>query len=140
MTINIQPDHCSIISALKIHNYFIFTSVRDNIVDLIKEHINLENVLVCYQIEGLFKVPKLLNFIDPYIMCHFTKYYKTKIFLELDFCSVYKTLSESKLNVTSELKVFKAANAWFSFKSKERNKLAKNLFLKVRYPLFSIPA
>ena len=85
-------------------------------------------------------MPKLLKLIYSYTVRHFTTVSKTKNFLELDFSFVHKVLSDSSLNVTSELEVLKAADAWFTYMSKERMNFGRRLFLQVRYPLFSLPA
>ena len=123
-------------SSFKNFKFFIPSSVKDKSVKFIKDKINFNNVFVFYQIAKVYKMPNLLKLIYSYTVSHFTTISKTKNFLELDFNFVYKILSDSNLNVTSELEVLKAADAWFTCMSKERTKFARSLFLQVRYPFF----
>ena len=58
-------------------------------------------------------------------------------FFELNFSSVSKILLSSKLNITSEVEVYHAANNWLSYSYEKRCKFAKCIFLKVRMSLLS---
>ena len=62
---------------------------------------------------------------------------KTQNFVQLEFNLVNKILSSSELYVTSEAEVFHAADSWVSCKSFDRTEFAKDIFLKIRFPLLS---
>ena len=60
-----------------------------------------------------------------------------KSFLELEYNLISKILANSKLLITSEIEVYKAANRWLNHNIEERSKYAKDLLLKVRLHLLS---
>ena len=60
-------------------------------------------------------------------------------FLQLDFNCILKIISSSQLNTDSELEVFNAVVSWLEI-DKQRIIYAKNLFLKIRLSLLSVPA
>ena len=62
---------------------------------------------------------------------------ETPNFLEIEIERVTEILDSSDLNVTCELEVFNAVNAWLLHCKKERARHAKTLLLKVRLSLFS---
>ena len=60
-----------------------------------------------------------------------------KSFLELEYNLISKILANSKLLITSEIEVYKAANRWLNHNIEERSKYAEDLLLKVRLHLLS---
>ena len=72
-----------------------------------------------------------------YLEKWFTEFVKTECFLEIDFALLHRILSSSNLEITSEIEVFDAADAWIRHDTKERSKHAKRLLLQVRFPLLS---
>ena len=94
-------------------------------------------MLTFYNLTVFFKLNNLSKFTLSYIQRCFTMTVDTENFLNLEFRSVAKILSCSELNVTSELKIFKAVQTWINYNSEKRNKFGKDLLLKVRIPLLS---
>ena len=57
--------------------------------------------------------------------------------MELDNYYVNRFLSSSELDITSEVQVLKAANAWITYDYGKRSKFSKDLLLTVRLLLLS---
>ena len=113
------------------------------VVNQVKEKIHVHNVakhqLVClfYQLTSFYNLSGFKNEALDYIYRWFTTIAKTENFQRLEFNNISRILSSSELNISSELEVFNASNFWLSFVSFNRNKFAKELFLKTRFPLLS---
>ena len=95
-----------------------------------------QNVATFHQLSSVFHLPDLAKMTSEYIQRCFTIVAETKNFLELDFRIINKILSSSELNITSEVEIFKAADAWLRHKIIDGN-IAESLFLQIRFPLLS---
>ena len=95
-----------------------------------------QNVATFHQLSSVFHLPDLANMTSDYIQRCFAIVAETKNFLELDFRIINKILSSSKLNISSEVEIFKAADAWLRRKIFNGN-IAESLFLQIRFPLLS---
>ena len=99
--------------------------------------LNLRNSSACFHFGNTLRLPKLSEFTLQYIERCFTTIVETNGFLQLDCIDMLKILSSSELQVSSELEVFSAANAWISYDFAGRKKDAENIFLKIRFLLLS---
>ena len=113
------------------------------IVNHVKEKINCKAidkhqfVIIFFQLSEFYNFKYIQNETLDYINRWFKKIAKTKNFQQLNFNNVKKILSSSKLKICSELEVFIASDFWLSCESFNRNKFAKDLLLKTRFPLLS---
>ena len=103
----------------------------------LKDKITVQNVMAYYCIADTLKLFYLSKTAFSYIQRCFTMVTDTKLFLKLDFRLVAKILSSSQLVITSELEIFKAGQIWINYGSEERSCYAKDILLKVRFPLLS---
>ena len=115
-------------------------SSEDKLFNYIKHSLNYTCVsrfsrLVLLQ--NISKLPSLNLFKKMYLERWFTAFVETECFLRLDYASVHKLLSSSKLRITSEVQVFNAADAWVRYDIETRKQYAKTLLLQVRFPLLS---
>ena len=101
----------------------------------LRKKINVKNVATYHQTGKLFNSTELAELTLCYIERCFTTVCETKNFLELDFNLIENILGSSELRIDSELEVLNAADEWVQYNYKARNKLAKDLLLKVRLPL-----
>ena len=79
--------------------------------DVIKDKLNIKNILVFLTLFDSFKISDLKIATLNYIYRSFTIITDTLNFLELDFKLIAKILSSSQLCITSEFEVFNAADA-----------------------------
>ena len=105
--------------------------------DVIKDKLDIKNILVFLTLFDSFKISDLKIATLNYIYRSFTIITDTLNFLELDFQLIAKILSSSQLSITSEFEVFNAADAWIRYNFIKRSNHAKNLLLKVRFPLLT---
>ena len=106
---------------------------------LLENNINIKNVELYFQLSQCFKICTLSKKSLCFIERCFSIIVDFQNFIELGLSSVKKILSSSKLYVDSELQVFYAVRRWLSQKPSERSRYAKNLLLKIRLPLLSVP-
>ena len=111
--------------------------VINRICRYIEDKINIENVLPIYEFAKVFNVPSLQKASFIYIERCFTMIVESQNYLELDYFCVSKILASSELNTTSEHEVYNAVNIWLNYNIEKYSKFAKNLLLKVRFPLLS---
>ena len=102
--------------------------------------INIKNVAAVYYWSKLFRLFSLSELSLGFIERWFPSVAKSKNFLELDFISVAKVFSSNELNLDSELEVVHSAERWLHHKHTERCKHAKDILLKIRLSLLSVPA
>ena len=126
-------------------NLYSFHNILNNLTNT-KEHkilkymknkINVQNVTTFYQFSNIFNILTSRMVIFNFIERCFTMVVETENFLELDYTLVVKILESSQLNITSELEVFDAADAWVRYKIKGRGMFANGLLKKVRLTLLS---
>ena len=89
----------------------------------------------------IFKLNHHLNTrtcVLKYIERWFTTIVKKKKQVELSFDLVKKIFSSSQLNVSSEVEVFKAADAWLKYDIDKRFKFAIKLIKTIRLPLIPV--
>ena len=113
---------------------------KQGIVKYIKDKVNIENVALYYQFAKSFNLP---SFAKETLRCMercFTMVVETSNFLQLDFYIISRLLSSPKLKIYSELEVFHAADVWLNYNIVERHMFAKDLLLKIRFPLLSYHA
>ena len=96
--------------------------------------IDVQNVALFYRIANIIRNSRLAKHCSLYIDRTFTTFAASKNFLQLDLASVAKILSSSGLSVTSEIKVFNAADAWAASNGEFA---AEYLLPKVRLHLLS---
>ena len=101
--------------------------------------INFNNAATLYSISQIFQLSSLSKFTLPFIERCFPMVAESDNFLELQFKSVAKILSNSALNIDSELQVYNAAYSWLCHNITERRKYARNMLLKIRLSLLSTP-
>ena len=101
----------------------------------IKENSYHKDFILTFVILNLFCPLSKEHLSDMDWFCQ--KISKTDNFLQLDLQSLKKFLSSSKLLITSEIDVVKAANLWVNFKYRERSKFARSLLLAARLPLLN---
>ena len=114
--------------------------IEDTVHKLIKSKIKPRNVATYYSFCKLYNLKDLSDLTLNYIQLWFTTVAETNNFLEMGFPMIKRIILSSNLNVTSEIEVFTAANAWVSCRFDERTKHAKDLLLSVRLPLLTKPA
>ena len=130
-----ELDDNKLIVSLKL--MFFDVNVKTKISKYMKEKINVENMLIFYQLSKIFDLPSIGKTAFNYIERCFTIVADTDSFLQLDFNVVLNILSNSNLDISSEIQIFNAAEKWVNYNIKERIKFAKDLLLKVRFPLLS---
>ena len=101
---------------------------------------NNTDSIVFYYLSNIFKLSKLCDDSVSTIERCFPMIVEYNNFLELDFLSIRKILSNNGLNIDSELQVFNAVVSWLCYDITERRKYAIGLLPKVRLSLLSIPA
>ena len=74
------------------------------------------------------------------IESYFTVVAESNNFLELDYMFLKSILYSSKLHITSEFDIVRAADIWISYNCEQRLEFAKDLLLTVRLPLLTDPA
>ena len=126
-----------ILVVLKLNQLELDKCTKDNVHDFIKSKINPQNVATYFCLSKLYNLPDISKVAMDYIQCWFTAVAKTKNFLHLDFPLIKRIVSSSKLNTTSEIEVFTAANDWMSCNFQEKVKHAKHLLLLIRLPLLT---
>ena len=99
--------------------------------------INTQNVTFYLKLASIFNLARIARALLSYIERCFTMVVKSKTFLQIDYDLVKRILSSSRLEITSELEVFDAADEWIRHSQEERNIHAKDLLLTVRLPLLS---
>ena len=124
-----------LIRNLKSNKLLLSKEIANKADENIEDKINVENVSMYRQLSTIFYLPSVNKITSDNIQRCFATVAKTPNFLELDFNHVNEILSSSKINISSELQVFNAADNWLSCKISERKKFAKELFLKIRFPL-----
>ena len=83
-----------------------------NLIKIVKDKVNFENAATYHQLAKKFCLSKIADETFCYIERCFTSVAKSNSFLELDYFYVKRVLSSSALDVTSEIQILKAANAW----------------------------
>ena len=111
--------------------------VTNKICSYVEHKINIKTALPIYEFATLFNVPSLQKASFINIERFFTMAVETKSFLELGYSSVSKILASSELNITAEQEIYNAVNTWLTYNIEQNSKFAKNLLLKVRFPLLS---
>ena len=109
-------------------------------LNLNNKETNINTVILLYKLSFLYNIPKLVQITLKCLERCFTIVAENKNFKELNFTFVRKIFSSSDLHITSELEVFNAVEGWICYNTEEREKFAKSLLVKVRLPLFSVPA
>ena len=109
--------------------------MHQEVNDYVKNKINVDNVSTFYQLSSIFTSSNLLQTTFNYIERGFSVVSETKNFLELDYKRVVKIFQSSNLNVSLELEVCKAADAWISHNRRERIRFARKILSKIRLPL-----
>ena len=105
-----------------------------------KDKLQIHNVFTIYQFAKLFNFPSICKLTFSYIERCFTMLAETNNFLEIDYNLISNILASSGLLITTETEVFFAAKSWLRHDIKGRRKFAKDLLLKVRFPLLSYHA
>ena len=126
-----------IISALKINRINVSNDDEANIVENVKDKLNVHNAATLLLISSIFKLPRFQKVTFAYVERCFTMVSETNSFLELDLTFAKQIFSSSYLNVTSELEVFKAADSWINYREEKRINFAKDILLTVRLHLLS---
>ena len=107
------------------------------VLKYIIEKLDHRNILSYYNFARMFHLPEITEEASNYIERRFIAIAKTQNFLEFDFVIVNKILASSGLLVSSEVQIFDIANSWISYNTTQRSRFAKNILLKVRFPLLS---
>ena len=136
--INTNSGGTALVPCMKANKIALSENVEGSIVASLKKKMKVLNAAALLSIVRVFGPSK--SEIFSYIERCFTSVCKTPGFFELDFSFVRKILSSSRLNVTSETEVFKAADAWLSHCYQKRCEHAKDLLATVRLSLLSQPA
>ena len=126
-----------IILAFKINKFLLKEETSAKIYQLIKNKIALDNVFSIHSLAKLHQIATVSDLSLGYIERCFPMVVETQNFLHLDFSIVAKIFTSSELNIHSEVEIFIAAINWLKHNSNERNKYAKQLLTKVRFPLLS---
>ena len=124
-------------SQIKVNKVLLSRDVENNTCNYIIDQTNIRNVLAFYQFSKFFSVPNVAIAAFNFIERCFAIVCENEDFLQLDANLVMKVLASSRLHVHSEMEVFDAADSWFNFNEKRREKYANELLLKVRLPLLS---
>ena len=130
-------DICKLVPTLKLNQVILNKNIEKEILDYVKDNVNVENVATYYQLAKVFNLP---SFAKETLRCMercFPKIVETSNFLELDVCFISRFLSSPKLFISSELEVFQAADSWLSYNHIERNMFAEDLLLMIRFSLLS---
>ena len=125
------------VSFLKLNKILPNEDLQKKITEKKVKKIEIENVAEYYQISkqyGLINIARLtLNLMERW----FSMVAETNGFKKLPFNLVKRVLASSSLKIDTEIEVLKAAESWFNYNYKDRRKFAKDLLLKVRFPLLS---
>ena len=109
----------------------------NKLCNLLIEKTIFENVLTYYEIAVFFNLKNLSKDFLGYIERFFTVVVETGNFLHLSFFVLYKILSSSLLDITSELEISDAVDKWLGYNYKDRRVFASKLLQKVRLSLIS---
>ena len=129
-----QEAYEMILSA-QLHKLSLDRNVDKMISKYIKENGCNKDFILIYMFLNLFCPFSKEHLSDMDWCCQ--KISKTDNFLQLDLQSLKKFLSSSKLLITSEFDVIRAAILWVNFNYRERSKFAQSLLLTVRLPLLN---
>ena len=121
----------------KISKVLLDQTILNKSCKVVEEKLKMEISVAVYQFSELFNFSNLNRVTLSYIERCFTMVVGSENFLNLSFSSLSKILSSSQLHITSELKIFDAADKWLSQNKKQCQKFAKQLLLKVRFHLLS---
>ena len=122
----------------------IYDKSSDNAESEIFEHFNgkisVENAALYHRLAVVLLNEKLGDASFDFINRNFGKVAKTEGFLQLEYELVSWILASSALNITSELEVFHAGNAWLNHDWMGRSMYANDVLSKVRLHLLSTAA
>ena len=122
---------------LKLTYILLNEDLQTKVTEKIAKKIKVENVAEYYQISGQYGLVNIAKSTLDLMKRCFSMVAETNGFKELPFNLVKKILASSSLKIDTEIEVFKAAESWLNFNYKNRSKYAKDLLLKVRFPLLS---
>ena len=125
-------------SFLKFNVLMLHEDTQITISNYIQDKLAIPNkVTIFCQLSKRFRLTKFGKKTLYYIERCFAMVVESNNFLELDYDVVAKLLADSKLNIDTEIEIFKAADKWLTYNIENRSKFAKRLLLKVRLPLLS---
>ena len=101
------------------------------------DKVTVKNVSTYHQVATIFNMPSFSKATFRCIERFFASVAETENFPHLSFARVSQILSSSKLNVTSEMEVLRAADRWLSFGAAQRRAFSTDLLVKIRLPLLS---
>ena len=135
-----ETEEGNLVPSLKTNKLLLDEVEQSKLSESLKNKTNSNNAVTLYNVSIIFKNSTFSKFSLCFIERCFPMFAESNSFLELDFNSVGLLLSDSELNIDSELQVFNAAYGWLCNNLTERRKYAKDLFLKIRFSLLSTPA
>ena len=116
----------------------------NNAENVIFEHykgkISVENAALYQRLAVVLKNEKLQANTYAFINRNFSEVAETDGFMQLEHELLFKILASSGLNITSELEVFNAGNAWLNHDWMGRSVHARDVLSKVRLHLLSTSA
>ena len=120
---------------MKLSKIFLNERLTSQTADFIRGKVSFKNVIFFNKVAKCFRQRDLAAETFSYIQRCFTLIVRTPNFAELEITEVKRILSSSELEITSELEVAAAADAWLKHKYDERKKFSKDLLLTVRLNL-----
>ena len=127
------------LSYLKASKILLDEDIENEICKQMENEVNVNNAIAIFFSSNIFRISNLSKLSFNFIERLFSIVAISSNFLELDFKSVAKVLSSSELSIHSELEVYNAADEWLRYKLTERSNYAKNILLRIRLSLLSVP-
>ena len=112
-------------------------NAKSEIFEHFKGKISVENAALYQRLAVVLKNEKLQANTFAFINRNFSKVAETDGFLQLEHELLFKILASSGLQITSELEVFHAGNAWLNHDLIGRSMYADEVLSKVRLHLLS---
>ena len=125
------------VQRFKPEDFILNESVKREVVERMSDKVTVENVATYHQMATTFNMPSFSKATFRCIERFFASVAKTENFPHLSFACVSQILSSSKLNVTSEMEVLRAADRWLSFGAAQRRAFSTDLLVKIRFSLLS---
>ena len=137
---NIKVEEEKFITCSKRKTFLMDEDIENEISKQMENKVNLNNAIAIFFSSKIFKISNLSKVSFSFIERLFPMVANSSNFLKLDFKSVAKILSSSELSIDSELEVYNAADGWLRYKLTERSNYAKDILLRIRLSLLSVPA
>ena len=122
---------------IKIAKFINIKTIKKALEISLVNKIDFDNVCLFYEVLVRFTINKVGKFVFKNIKRWFNLLIENNKHLDLSFDSIVLILADSRLNLSSEMEVFNAADTWMKHNPNCRSKFAFELIKLVRLPLLS---